>query len=865
MHYIVNIVKANDRKFILANRELSEDEWKGKTNIDVELTKYKVISYIRTSKHYPMVISVKAHFVHKKCANKRIRKNASLHYYRKKRQALLESVKEDEGEGKESPSSSAPPTNADKIENEEGDPLPPPPLPNTTPPHHLPSCSSSSSLSTCSHGSPTTQLEVASSSSHLPPQETNTDKENITKANFEDKCPVIGCNKVVFMKKNSSGNLRWVLCLKFDPEISEQPTGNVQGEGSKGLEESVENPENRDPDSQINTENQENSEIKNKEEESSKKGKEPIEQIPEKGEGSTNTNLETNDNKPETINVSYEKSTSSESSSESGSESEYVIYKNEKLKIHREKKPCDDFYKYVCDGFDRKNIPRTDCSEISTTASRRQQTQKILEDLLANPLPLNPNLPQNLIQKLYGFHSACIQSPNKLTQSSDVILSKLNILTQKGNNNKRLFDTDWALKAFPINREELLATRYGMIIQNLLEDDVWYSLKQNIQPVLLPSNNLFKGEIIPNCNGTQVKELILSEAERRVRNLFKVENKLAKQLDFNSIYDSGPSGSKNYLKLSQLDTPNAFISAFNWTKFVQNLLSPVGLVVDSQTEIHLSDPSFLQRMGKIIGEFSEQEISDYLDWNTLWTFMPQMDKRYTLHYVNSKPPKDNPWLDTITRGKALTKLQMLQANAVYFERIFDNNYLEGIYGHYNPLRTDVPFAEMVHTFEGASFLRQMATNDYYDSSWLVNAYYSRETNALVSLNGYLNPPIFSKDFLAVMNYAGIGVTLGHELSHAFDDWGSYYNGNGQMEDWLGPQMRAIFQKKKECFVKQYGNSKRQCSRLGSTWLRQRIMTEQHSVVPARVNIPLQNSPHFAKIFACPSGSPMNPIEKCAIW
>ena len=60
MHYIVNIVKANDRKFILANRELSEEEWKGKTNIDVDLTKYKVISYIRTSKHYPMVISVKA-------------------------------------------------------------------------------------------------------------------------------------------------------------------------------------------------------------------------------------------------------------------------------------------------------------------------------------------------------------------------------------------------------------------------------------------------------------------------------------------------------------------------------------------------------------------------------------------------------------------------------------------------------------------------------------------------------------------------------------------------------------------------------------------------------------------------------------
>ncbi|CAK5080102.1 unnamed protein product [Meloidogyne enterolobii] len=123
--------------------------------------------------------------------------------------------------------------------------------------------------------------------------------------------------------------------IQTDPEISEQTTGNVQGEGSKGEEESVENPENKDPNSQINTENQENIETVNKEE-SSKKGKEPV-QIPEKGEGSTSTNLETNDNKPETINVSYEKSTSSESSSSSSSESEYVIYKNEKLKIHREK------------------------------------------------------------------------------------------------------------------------------------------------------------------------------------------------------------------------------------------------------------------------------------------------------------------------------------------------------------------------------------------------------------------------------------------------------------------------------------------------------------------------------------------------
>jgi hypothetical protein len=83
----------------------------------------------------------------------------------------------------------------------------------------------------------------------------------------------------------------------------------------------------------------------------------------------------------------------------------------------------------------------------------------------------------------------------------------------------------------------------------------------------------------------------------------------------------------------------SFISSFSWTQFVQKLLFPIGINVNSETEIHLSEPTLVERMGKIIKEFTEQEISDYLDWNTLWAFMPQMDKRYTLHYVNSKPQK----------------------------------------------------------------------------------------------------------------------------------------------------------------------------------------------------------------------------------
>nr|CAD2128705.1 unnamed protein product [Meloidogyne enterolobii] len=225
----------------------------------------------------------------------------------------------------------------------------------------------------------------------------------------------------------------------------------------------------------------------------------------------------------------------------------------------------------------------------------------------------------------------------------------------------------------------------------------------------------------------------------------------------------------------------------------------------------------------------------------------------------------------------------------------------------------------------------MATLDYYDPSWGVNAYYSRENNALVTLNAYLQPPIFNHDFPAPFNYAGIGVTLGHELTHAFDAWGSYYDAEGKYNnDWLLPDIRRKFQERKQCFVKQYGNIKvqvdgtllsingsltaneniadngglvaafnafqllkqkvnypkhvfnglkrfndeqlffihyafRQCSKMGQIWLRQRLSVGQHSVTPARVNVPLQNFPKFAKAFKCPLGSAMNPYLKCSLW
>uniref|UniRef100_A0A914N5W4 Uncharacterized protein n=1 Tax=Meloidogyne incognita TaxID=6306 RepID=A0A914N5W4_MELIC len=112
MHYLIKIFKEKNKKIEFASRELSEDEWQGKTEFDVKLNK-NITSYINSSKKYPVVVVVKAvpniccevchqrkltrlntkaqklhmmpsckHFIHKKCANERIQK---LKNNRKKR------------------------------------------------------------------------------------------------------------------------------------------------------------------------------------------------------------------------------------------------------------------------------------------------------------------------------------------------------------------------------------------------------------------------------------------------------------------------------------------------------------------------------------------------------------------------------------------------------------------------------------------------------------------------------------------------------------------------------------------------------------------------------------------------------------
>lgn len=87
----------------------------------------------------------------------------------------------------------------------------------------------------------------------------------------------------------------------------------------------------------------------------------------------------------------------------------------------------------------------------------------------------------------------------------------------------------------------------------------------------------------------------------------------------------------------------------------------------------------------------------------------------------------------------------------------------------------------------------------------VNAYYNPSGNEIVFPAGIMQFPVFSSELPEYISYGSFGAVAGHELTHGFDDHGSEYDEHGVLRNWWDNTTRTNFDKKAQCFVKQYAN------------------------------------------------------------
>ncbi|KAI8638269.1 hypothetical protein BD408DRAFT_423262 [Parasitella parasitica] len=171
------------------------------------------------------------------------------------------------------------------------------------------------------------------------------------------------------------------------------------------------------------------------------------------------------------------------------------------------------------------------------------------------------------------------------------------------------------------------------------------------------------------------------------------------------------------------------------------------------------------------------------------------------------------WIDNATREKAVEKVDKLIRKVGYPDAspdIMSPVSLSGYYGELS-LAGDDYFGNYVNARKFAILDEWRQVGKTPDrSKWLmnpqeVNAYYNPSFNEIVFPAGILQAPFFASDYPDYLNYGGIGVVVGHELTHGFDNMGRHFDAEGRLVQWWTNETSAQFDKKADCFVKQYSN------------------------------------------------------------
>lgn len=281
------------------------------------------------------------------------------------------------------------------------------------------------------------------------------------------------------------------------------------------------------------------------------------------------------------------------------------------------------------------------------------------------------------------------------------------------------------------------------------------------------------------------------------------------------------------------------------------------------------------------------------------------------------------WMSEPTKQKALHKLATMRVKIGYPDVWRDYSALEIDRGsYYSNVQRGARFEFQRRL---AKLGKPIDRNEWEMTPATNNAYYSPNMNEICFPAGILQPPYFDMEADDAVNYGNIGATIGHEMTHGFDDEGRQFDADGNLKEWWSPEDAKAYATRTDLMVKQYeafqplpgmtingrmtlgeniadlgglkvawdawklslkgkpapapvdGFTPEQRFFLGyaETWrtqlrdeeLRNRLITDVHSPAKYRVIAPLANLPEFYKAFGCAEGTTMVRPEKerPSIW
>jgi putative endopeptidase len=385
---------------------------------------------------------------------------------------------------------------------------------------------------------------------------------------------------------------------------------------------------------------------------------------------------------------------------------------------------------------------------------------------------------------------------------------------------------------------------------------------------------------------------------------------------------------KTYLRWQLARTSSPFLSS----TFVQADFDFYSRTLRGVQQMRPRWKRCVQLVDRTLGEALGQEFVNR-------TFSPDMKKR-TVEMTRQieKAMEDDinqlSWMGPETKKQALEKLHSVVNKVGYPDRWRDSvvnkvGYPDRWrdYSSVNIVRGDlVGNVQRATKFEESRQLakigRPVERFEWGMTPPTVNAYYNPQMNDINFPAGVLQPPLYDFKLDDAPNYGNTGSTIGHELTHGFDDEGRKFDAKGNLKDWWTKQDGEEFEKRAACVSDQYAtyvvvddihiNSKltlgEDVADLGGTilaWVawkeanrgktlksvegftpeqrffvglaqwacenqrpeNQRVnaITDPHSPGKYRINGVVVNMPEFQQAFSCKTGQPMAPANRCRVW
>jgi putative endopeptidase len=650
--------------------------------------------------------------------------------------------------------------------------------------------------------------------------------------------------------------------------------------------------------------------------------------------------------------------------------------------------PCQDFYQYACSKWNTANPIPGDQVAWGTGSGLQYWNENILREALEKAAAQTSNR-TDYEQKIGDYWAACMDESGIESAGTRDLKAELERIAQMTNKSQLADQVAHIHQAVPGawqgDDNQTRAALLGFGQQQDFDDATKVVASIDQGGLGLPNRDFYikddaKSKEIRGQYETHISKMLAlsgenpEQAAADAKTIIAIETAMA-QAQMDNVARRNPKNLNNKMSLEQVQ---ALTPSFDWKGYIEVVAAP-----PSSRHYIVASPQFFRGLEPLIQKHSVDDWKVYLRWHLVHGSAPYLGKAFVdenwnfyshtllgakqqlprwrrcvraadrdlgmalgqAYVAAAFPPESKQrtvamvhdiehamdqditnidWMQPVTKEQAKIKLK-----AVYDKIGYPDHWRD--YSSVKVGRNS--YLNNVHEATAFEFHRQLDKigkpvdrEEWTMTPPTINAYYDPQLNSINFPAGILQPPYFDSTMEDVVNYGAIGMVIGHELTHGFDDEGRKFDAQGNLRDWWTPEDAKAYEQRGECIANEYteeipeagvkqnghltqgedtadngglrlafmavnnnlqaegksldakeadGWTPRQrffvsyayswCEQVRPELMRTLVLTNPHSIPKYRVNNVVSNMPEFQEAFSCKKGSRMVRADQCRVW